>query len=118
MIADEVAVGFGRTGTMFACQQENVTPDIMALSKGITAGYLPLAATMTTRKVYDAFLGDYKELKTFFHGHTFTGNPIACAAALASLDLFDDTRLLEELPEKIRLSCTKTCKTLSDETCR
>src|SRR5512143_1875061 len=100
MIADEVAVGFGRTGTMFACQQENVTPDIMALSKGITAGYLPLAATMTTRKVYDAFLGDYKELKTFFHGHTFTGNPIACAAALASLNLFDDTKLLEDLPEK------------------
>ena len=101
MIADEVAVGFGRTGTMFACQQEGVTPDIMALSKGITAGYLPLAATLATRKVYDAFLGDYRELKTFFHGHTFTGNPIACAAALASLDLFDRDRLLETLPEKI-----------------
>ncbi len=101
MIADEVAVGFGRTGVMFACQQEGVTPDIMALSKGITAGYLPLAATMTNRKVYDAFLGEYKELKTFFHGHTFTGNPIACAAALASLDLFEKTGLLEELPEKI-----------------
>ena len=101
MIADEVAVGFGRTGTMFACQQENVTPDIMALSKGITAGYLPLAATVTTAKVYDAFLGEYKELKTFFHGHTFTGNPIACAAALASLDLFEETHLLEELPTKI-----------------
>ena len=101
MIADEVAVGFGRTGTMFACEQEGVTPDIMALSKGITAGYLPLAATLTTQKVYDAFLGDYRELKTFFHGHTFTGNPIACAAALASLDLFDQDRLLETLPEKI-----------------
>jgi adenosylmethionine-8-amino-7-oxononanoate aminotransferase len=101
MIADEVAVGFGRTGMMFACQHEGVTPDIMALSKGITAGYLPLAATMTTRKVYDAFLGEYRELKTFFHGHTFTGNPIACAAALASLDLFDKTRLLEQLPQKI-----------------
>lgn len=101
MIADEVAVGFGRTGTMFACQQENVTPDIMALSKGITAGYLPLAATMTTGKVYNAFLGEYKELKTFFHGHTFTGNPIACAAALASLNLFEKTHLLDELPTKI-----------------
>jgi adenosylmethionine-8-amino-7-oxononanoate aminotransferase len=101
MIADEVAVGFGRTGTMFACQQENVTPDIMALSKGITAGYLPLAATMTTARVYNAFLGEYKELKTFFHGHTFTGNPIACAAALASLDLFKESHLLNQLPIKI-----------------
>jgi adenosylmethionine-8-amino-7-oxononanoate aminotransferase len=101
MIADEVAVGFGRTGAMFACQREGVTPDIMALSKGITAGYLPLAATLTTMEVYDAFLGDYRELKTFFHGHTFTGNPIACAAALASLDLFDRERLLERLPAKI-----------------
>jgi adenosylmethionine-8-amino-7-oxononanoate aminotransferase len=101
MIADEVAVGFGRTGSMFACQQEGVTPDIMALSKGITAGYLPLAATLTTQKVYDAFLGEYRELKTFFHGHTFTGNPIACAAALASLDLFESERLLEGLAPKI-----------------
>ena len=101
MIADEVAVGFGRTGTMFACAQEGVTPDIMALSKGITAGYLPLAATLTTQAVYDAFLGEYRELKTFFHGHTFTGNPIACAAAIASLDLFESERLLESLPAKI-----------------
>ena len=101
LIADEVAVGFGRTGTMFACQQEGVTPDIMALSKGITGGYLPLAATLASQEVYDAFLGDYRELKTFFHGHTFTGNPIACAAALASLDLFEQERLLELLPEKI-----------------
>ena len=101
MIADEVAVGFGRTGTMFACEQEGVTPDIMALSKGITAGYLPLAATMATQKVYDAFLGEYRDLKTFFHGHTFTGNPIACATALASLDLFETDRLLESLPPKI-----------------
>ena len=101
MIADEVAVGFGRTGTMFACGREGVTPDIMALSKGITAGYLPLAATLATREVYDAFLGEYREMKTFFHGHTFTGNPIACAAALASLDLFESERLLEGLPLKI-----------------
>ena len=100
LIADEVAVGFGRTGTMFACQHEGVTPDIMALSKGITAGYLPLAATLTTEEVYSAFLGDYRELKTFFHGHTFTGNPIACAAANASLDLFASDDLLGELVEK------------------
>ena len=92
MIADEVAVGFGRTGRMFACDHEEVTPDIMALSKGITGGYLPLAATMTTRKRSTTpFSAEYRELKTFFHGHTFTGNPLACAAALASLDLFETT---------------------------
>jgi adenosylmethionine-8-amino-7-oxononanoate aminotransferase len=101
MIADEVAVGFGRTGAMFACEREGVTPDLMALSKGLTAGYLPLAATLATQEIYDAFLGDYSELKTFFHGHTFTGNPIACAAALASLDLFEQDSLLESLPQKI-----------------
>jgi adenosylmethionine-8-amino-7-oxononanoate aminotransferase len=103
LIADEVAVGFGRTGAMFACSRESITPDIMALSKGITAGYLPLAATLTTRKVYEAFLGEYSELKTFFHGHTFTGNPIACAAALASLELFESVSLLESLPPKINM---------------
>jgi adenosylmethionine-8-amino-7-oxononanoate aminotransferase len=101
MIADEVAVGFGRTGSMFACDHEGVTPDIMALSKGITAGYLPLAATLSTQRIYDAFLGDYGELKTFFHGHTFTGNPIACAAALASLDIFARERTVQLLPDKI-----------------
>ncbi len=102
MIADEVAVGFGRTGRMFACDHEDVTPDIMALSKGITAGYLPLAATLTTQRIYDAFLGDYHEFKTFFHGHTFTGNPLACSAALASLDLFKKDRLIDSLPAKIK----------------
>jgi adenosylmethionine-8-amino-7-oxononanoate aminotransferase len=101
LVTDEVAVGFGRTGTMFACQQEGVVPDIMALAKGITAGYLPLAATLATDEIYNAFLGDYRELKTFFHGHTFTGNPLACAAGLASLDLFTSDRLLEQLPAKI-----------------
>ncbi|MDD2321281.1 MAG: adenosylmethionine--8-amino-7-oxononanoate transaminase [Geobacteraceae bacterium] len=101
MIADEVAVGFGRTGSLFACEREGVTPDLMALSKGLTAGYLPLAATLATQEIYDAFLGEYHELKTFFHGHTFTGNPIACAAALASLDLFEQDRLLETLVPKI-----------------
>jgi adenosylmethionine---8-amino-7-oxononanoate aminotransferase len=101
MIADEVAVGFGRTGAMFACEKEGITPDLMALSKGITAGYLPLAATLATQGIYDMFLGAYSELKTFFHGHTFTGNPVACAAALASLDLFKKDELLTRLPAKI-----------------
>jgi adenosylmethionine-8-amino-7-oxononanoate aminotransferase len=101
LIADEVAVGFGRTGTMFASQQEEVTPDIMALSKGITGGYLPLAVTMSTQEIYDGFLGEYHELKTFFHGHTFTGNPIACAAAIASIELFAAEALLESLEPKI-----------------
>jgi adenosylmethionine-8-amino-7-oxononanoate aminotransferase len=101
MIADEVATGFGRTGAMFACNHENVTPDIMAISKGIAAGYLPLAATVTGDKVYSAFLGSYSELKTFFHGHTFTGNPLACAVALKSLQLFQQDNLLAELQPKI-----------------
>jgi adenosylmethionine-8-amino-7-oxononanoate aminotransferase len=94
LIADEVAVGFGRTGTMFACEQEDVTPDVMCLAKGITGGYLPLAATLTTDAIYDAFLGDPAEGRTFFHGHTYTGNPLACAAALASLELFDRNNVL------------------------
>ncbi|GAC1467194.1 MAG: adenosylmethionine--8-amino-7-oxononanoate transaminase [Desulfuromonadaceae bacterium] len=101
MIADEVATGFGRTGAMFACNHEDVVPDIMAISKGIAAGYLPLAATVTIDKVYSAFLGSYSELKTFFHGHTFTGNPLACAVALKSLQLFEQDNLLAELQPKI-----------------
>jgi adenosylmethionine-8-amino-7-oxononanoate aminotransferase len=101
LILDEVATGFGRTGTMFACQQEGVTPDIMALSKGISGGYLPLAVTMTTEEIFNGFLGEYQEMKTFFHGHTFTGNAIACAAARANLGLFSSEGLLERLPERI-----------------
>lgn len=101
LIADEVATGFGRTGAMFACSREQVVPDIMAISKGIAAGYLPLAATVTTEKVYQAFLGEYQELKTFFHGHTFTGNPLACAVALKSLDLFEQNDLLGTLAGRI-----------------
>jgi len=103
MIADEVATGFGRTGKMFACEHEGVTPDIMCLAKGITGGYLPLAATMTTSKIYDAFKADYSELKTFFHGHTYTGNPLACAAAIANLDIFEEEKTLEKLQGKIGL---------------
>lgn len=101
LIADEVAVGFGRTGKMFACQHEEVSPDLMCLAKGITGGYLPLAATLTTDEVYGAFLGEHRECKTFFHGHTYTGNPVACAAALANIKLFEDEKALEDLDEKI-----------------
>jgi adenosylmethionine-8-amino-7-oxononanoate transaminase len=103
MIADEVATGFGRTGKMFACQQENVEPDILCLAKGITGGYLPLAATLTTQDIFDAFLGDIAEHKTFYHGHTYTGNALACAAAIASLELFEENRVIESLPAKIAL---------------
>jgi len=103
MIADEVATGFGRTGTMFACSQERVLPDIMALAKGITGGFLPLAATLTTDEIYRGFLGEYRELRTFFHGHTYTGNPLACAAAIANIDLFKKGRTLRRLRPKIML---------------
>jgi len=94
LIADEVAVGFGRTGAMFACEHEDVQPDILCLGKGISGGYLPLAATLATEEVFSAFLGDYGECKTFYHGHTYTGNPLACAAGLASLEVFDRERTL------------------------
>ena len=101
LIADEVAVGFGRTGKMFACEHEAVTPDLMCLAKGITGGYLPLAVTLTTDEVYRAFLGEHRECKTFFHGHTYTGNPLACAAALANIRLIEEESLIERLGEKI-----------------
>lgn len=103
MIADEVATGFGRTGKMFACEHEGVTPDIICLSKGITGGYLPLAVTIATGDIYNAFLGEFRELKTFFHGHSYTGNPLACAAALACLDIFEKEKTLEKLKPKIEL---------------
>ncbi len=103
LIADEVAVGFGRTGKMFACEWERVRPDFLCLAKGITGGYLPLAATLTTEKVYRGFLGPYKSLRTFFHGHSYTGNPLACAVALENLRLFRRERVLQRLKPKIRL---------------
>ncbi len=102
-IADEVATGFGRTGRMFACEHESVVPDIICLSKGITGGYLPLAVTIATAEVYNAFLGEFSELKTFFHGHSYTGNPLGCAAALACLDVFEKEGTLERLKPKIGL---------------
>lgn len=101
MIADEVATGFGRTGKMFACEWEGISPDILCLAKSITAGYLPLAATVTTNEVYQAFLGGYGEKKTFFHGHTYTGNPLACACAIASLKIFSKEKILMKLKDKI-----------------
>ncbi|HEV7616085.1 MAG TPA: adenosylmethionine--8-amino-7-oxononanoate transaminase [Solirubrobacterales bacterium] len=103
MICDEVATGFGRTGTMFACEQEGVAPDLLCLAKGITGGYLPLAATLTTEAVYEGFLGAPEEQRTFFHGHTYTGNPLAVAAALANLDVFEEERTIERLQPKIEL---------------
>jgi adenosylmethionine---8-amino-7-oxononanoate aminotransferase len=101
LIADEVATGFGRTGRMFACEHEGVTPDLMALSKGLTGGYLPLGATLATDRIYRAFLGDYAEWKTFFHGHSYTGNPLACAVALANLEVFRRERTLTRLRGRI-----------------
>jgi adenosylmethionine-8-amino-7-oxononanoate aminotransferase len=103
MICDEVATGFGRTGTMFACEQEQVAPDFLCLAKGLTGGYLPLAATLTTERVYEGFLGAPEQFRTFFHGHTYTGNPLACAAALANLRAFEREKTLLRLQPKIRL---------------
>jgi adenosylmethionine---8-amino-7-oxononanoate aminotransferase len=96
-IIDEVATGFGRTGKMFACEHAGVTPDILCLAKGITGGYLPLAATLTTEEIFSAYLGEYKEFKTFFHGHTYTGNPLGCAVALANLEVFAKENTIENM---------------------
>lgn len=103
LIADEVAVGFGRTGKMFACEWENVQPDFLCLAKGLTGGYLPLAATLATEKVYRGFLGKYEEKRTFFHGHSYTGNPLACAVALENLRIFQRQRVLQKLQSKIQV---------------
>ncbi len=101
LIVDEVATGFGRTGKMFAVEHAGVEPDLMCLSKGITGGYLPLGATLVTNEIYYAFYDDYTQNKTFFHGHTYTANPLACAAALASLDIFEEERALERISQLI-----------------
>jgi adenosylmethionine-8-amino-7-oxononanoate aminotransferase len=103
LILDEVATGFGRTGTMFACEHEGVAPDLLCVAKGLTGGYMPLAATLATERIYEGFLGEFHELRTFFHGHTYTGNPLACAAAIATLDVFREERTLERLQPKIEL---------------
>jgi adenosylmethionine-8-amino-7-oxononanoate aminotransferase len=103
LILDEVATGFGRTGRMFACEHEGVAPDLLCLAKGLTGGYLPLAATLATEEIYQGFLGEFEEFRTFFHGHTYTGNPLACAAALATLEIFEHERTLEQLEPKMAL---------------
>ena len=103
LICDEVMTGFGRTGRLFACEHEDVVPDFLCLAKGLTGGYLPLAATLTTTRIYEAFLGSYEQLKTFFYGHSYTGNPLACAVALASLEIFRTEQTLTHLQSKIPL---------------
>ncbi len=103
LICDEVATGFGRTGAMFACQHEDVAPDLLCVGKGLTGGYLPLAATLATERIYDGFLGSFEDFRTFFHGHTYTGNPLACAAGVATLQTFVRERTLEQLAPKIEL---------------
>ena len=102
LICDEVATGFGRTGRMFACEHEDVAPDLMCVGKGLTGGYLPLAATLTTERIYEGFLGRSEEFRTFFHGHTYTGNPLACAAGVATLETFERERTLETLAAQDR----------------
>jgi adenosylmethionine-8-amino-7-oxononanoate aminotransferase len=101
LILDEVATGFGRTGKMFACEHAGVSPDILCLAKGITGGYLPLAATLTTEEIFSAFLGEYKDFRTFFHGHTYTGNPLGCAVAIANLELFERDATLGKMQPRI-----------------
>jgi adenosylmethionine-8-amino-7-oxononanoate aminotransferase len=101
LIFDEVLTGFGRTGRLFACEHENVLPDFLCLAKGLSGGYLPLAATLTTEAVYEAFLGEYQDLKTFFYGHSYCGNALGCAAALANLEIFEEENVLESLKGKI-----------------
>jgi adenosylmethionine-8-amino-7-oxononanoate aminotransferase len=103
LICDEVATGFGRTGTMFACEQEGVAPDLMCLAKGLTGGYMPLAATLATEQIYEAFLAPHEDFRTFFPGHTYTGNPLACAAALGCLVVFEMERTMVKLQPKIRV---------------
>src|SRR5262249_9804705 len=101
LVADEVATGFGRTGRLFACEYAGITPDLMCVAKGLSGGYLPLAATLATEEVFAAFLAPYEEFRALFHGHTYTGNALACAVGLASLRLFDEERTLERLAPKI-----------------
>ncbi|MBM4296716.1 MAG: adenosylmethionine--8-amino-7-oxononanoate transaminase, partial [Deltaproteobacteria bacterium] len=103
LILDEVATGFGRTGEMFACEHAGVTPDILCMAKGITGGYLPLAATLSSEEIFSAFLGEYKDFKTFSHGHTYTGNPLGCAAALANLELFERDSVLDQMRPRISM---------------
>ena len=110
LVLDEVMTGFGRTGTMFAYQKEKATPDVVALAKGLTGGYLPVAATLASREIFDAFLGEYADLKTFFHGHSYTGNALGCAAALANLKIFESDETLERNAVLEKSRCEPTAK--------
>ena len=114
LICDEVATGFGRTGKMFACEHEGVHPDMMTLAKGLSGGYLPIAATMVTDEIHAAFLGEYAENKTFFHGHSYTGNCLACAAACACLDIFETDGVLDACQSKITLLKERLAEEISD----
>ncbi|KAF0822531.1 adenosylmethionine--8-amino-7-oxononanoate transaminase [Cytobacillus firmus] len=119
LIADEVATGFGRTGKMFAVEHEGVQPDIMTVAKGITGGYLPLAATLTTEEIYQEFYGEYEEMKTFFHGHSYTGNQLGCAVALANLEIYEKENLAVQAAKKAEviqseLAALKSLKHIGD----
>ncbi len=114
LICDEVATGFGRTGKMFACEHEGVHPDMMTLAKGLSGGYLPIAATMVTDEIHAAFLGEYSENKTFFHGHSYTGNCLACAAACACLDIFETEKVLDACQSKITLFKERLAEEIRD----
>ncbi|WP_233189557.1 adenosylmethionine--8-amino-7-oxononanoate transaminase [Sporosarcina sp. P7] len=103
LIVDEVATGFGRTGKMFAVEHEDIEPDLMTVAKGLTGGYLPVAATFATEEIYNAFYGEYEEMKTFFHGHSYTGNQLGCAVALANLEIFEKEQLVKQAEEKAAL---------------
>ena len=116
LICDEVATGFGRTGTMFACEQEGVAPDLMCVAKGLTGGYLPLAATLTTERIYEGFLGRHEQFRTFFHGHTYTGNPLACAAALATLAHLR-AGAHARAPGSPRSTCSASCSPSTSSAC-
>ena len=103
LILDEVATGFGRTGEMFACDHDNVCPDILVLGKGLTGGYLPLSATITTNDIFETFLGEHEELKAFFHGHSYSGNPLACSAAIANLEIFEEEKTILKVKKIIKI---------------
>ncbi|RLP53134.1 MAG: adenosylmethionine--8-amino-7-oxononanoate transaminase [Ketobacter sp.] len=108
MIADEIAVGFGRTGTLFACEQADITPDFLCLSKALTGGYLPLCAVLTHETIYQAFYDEYETMRGFLHSHSYTGNPLACAAALATLDIFEQDNVIENNQKLIRKMAAAT----------
>lgn len=114
LIADEIAVGFGRTGKMFACEHANITPDIMCLSKGLTAGYMPLALTLTTDEIYNAFYDEYNTFKAFLHSHSYTGNPLGCSVAVETLNIFEDENIIEKNMEKSKYLNEKVREMIRD----